>query len=291
MSTNNENYQKFISSFQKITGHDKKYLFGLIGLISGLLGALVAEIAIRNGASYFFQVLIVALWAGVFATVLSMGLHWAIDVYSRRKTELGGFLKKAVPMGFIAGAVSGGIAQAIFGLNLYTVPWIDFAFRAVCWGICGCILGACLSYSIRNLGMRRAVIAGGAGGLIGGVGFQLVALLLPETLGRMLGVGILGMALGLCLVIVEERSRSAYLEVHWAPNEISKFTLGNTPIYIGGGEDDIYISGIQHHAMSLVYQGGKVNGTYYVTNDKKELNEGSRIKLGKVEMFVRILQK
>jgi hypothetical protein len=291
MVSNGENYQNFILSFQKIIGQDKKYLFGLIGFISGLLGALVAEITIRPGTSYVFQVFIVALWAGVFATVISLGLHWAIDVYSRRKTNLGVLLKKAVPMGFIAGAVSGVIAQSIFGLNLYYVPWIDFAFRAVCWGILGCILGAGLSYAIPNLGMRRAVIAGVSGGVIGGVGFQLVSLFFPETLGRMLGVGILGLALGLCLVIVEERSRSAFLEVHWAPNEISKFTLGSIPIYIGGGEDDVYISGIQHHAMSLVYQKGKVNGMYYVTGDKKELSDGSRIKLGKVEMFVRIVQK
>jgi len=287
----NQDYQNFISSLQRIIGQDKKYLFGLIGFLSGVCGALISEIAIRGSATYFIQVLLVALWAGIFAAIISLGLHWAIDIYSRRISSFQILIKNSLPMGFFAGAVSGGIAQAIFGLNLYNVPWIEFGFRAVCWGICGCILGAGLSYAIANLGLRRAFVAGGAGGLIGGVGFQLLALFLPEMLGRMFGIGILGLALGLCLVIVEESSRSAYLEVHWAPNEISKFTLGSKPVYIGGGEDDVYISGIPHHAMSLVSANGKVNGVYYVNGDKKELSDGHRIKLGKAEMFVRIVRK
>jgi hypothetical protein len=105
----------------------------------------------------------------------------------------------------------------------------------------------------------------------------------------MFGVGILGAALGLSLILVEERYRSAYLEVHWAPNESSNFTLGSLPIFIGGGsEDDIYINGIPPHAMSLWLERGKVKGTYHVTGENKELQDGNPIKLGKVEMFVRM---
>ena len=196
-------------------------------------------------------------------------------------------LKKAVPMGFIAGAISGGIAQAIFGLNLYYVPWIDFAFRAICWGICGCILGACFSYAIPNLGMRRAIIAGGSGGVIGGVGFQLVALLLPETFGRMLGIGIMGAAFGLCLVIVEERSRVAYIEVHWTLEEVSYFTLGSTPIFIGAGDSDICVPSVVRHAMSLVIEGGQIIGTDHTKGKKKQLLDGNHINIGKIDMVIR----
>jgi hypothetical protein len=33
---------------------------------------------------------------------------------------------------------------------------------------------------------------------------------------------------------------------------------------------------------------GNVKGTYHVTGENKELHDGSPIKLGKVEMFIRV---
>ena len=270
---------------------DKKLLFGLVGFESGALGALVAEIFPHQKDTYFNLILFTGIWAAVAATVIAIGLFWSIRIYNRRQTDLGPLLKRAVPSGFIAGAASGGIAQAIFGLTQFPDVWIQFIFQAGCWGIWGCILGWSLSRSIPNMGSQRALIAGLVGGFIGGIGFLLSGIFIPETLGRMIGIGILGAALGMCLIIVEERYRSAYLEVHWAQNESSKFTLGSIPIFIGGGgEDDIFVYGIPHHAMSLWLERGIVKGTYHVTNENKELHAGSQIKLGKVEMIVRIVQ-
>jgi hypothetical protein len=270
---------------------DKKLLFGLLGFGSGALGALVADIVPHQRDTYFSLILLTGIWAALAAMVIAIGLFWAIRVYNRRQTDLWGLLKRAVPSGFIAGAASGGIAQTIFGLTQFPDVWTQFIFQAGCWGIWGCILGWSLSHSIPNMGSQRALVAGAIGGFIGGIGFLLSGIFIPETLGRMLGIGILGAALGLSLIIVEERYRSAYLEVHWAQNESSKFTLGSIPIFIGGGgEDDIFVYGIPHHAMSLWLERGRVKGTYHVTGENKELHDGSSIKLGKVEMIVRIVQ-
>jgi hypothetical protein len=268
---------------------DKKLLFGVLGFGSGALGALVAEIIPHQKDTYFNLILFTGIWAALAAMVIAIGLFWAIWVYNRRQTDVWDLLKKAVPSGFIAGAVSGGIAQAIFGLTQFPNVWTQFIFQAGCWGIWGCILGWSLSYSIPNMGSKRALVAGAIGGFIGGIGFLISGIFITETLGRMFGIGILGAALGLSLIIVEERYRSAYLEVHWAPNESSKFTLGSIPIFIGGGgEDDIFVYGIPHHAMSIWLERGKVKGTYHVTGEHKELHDGSPIKLGKVEMIVRV---
>jgi len=292
------NWYKHLQSTPSLSflRRNKQLLFGLLGLIGGIIGALIAEpIELYfNSAiprAYFILILQVILWAGLAAAFISAGLHVAIKVYNRRTIEWWPLAKKSIPAGFLAGAISGGIAQAIFGLTPFSDVFIQELFRAVCWAIFGAILGWRLSYSIPNLGVKKAVMAGLGGGFIGAIGFIIVSGLLVQTLGRMLGIGILGAALGLALVIVEERYRSAYLEVHWARNETSKFTLGSTPIYIGGGgEDDVFVYGIPHHAMSLVYQQEKVKGVYIVTGERKELHDGSRIQLGKVEMFVRIAQ-
>lgn len=268
---------------------DKKLLFGLLGFGSGALGALVAEIIPHQKNTYFNLILFTGIWAALSAMVIAIGLFWAIRVYNRRQTDLWGLLKRAVPSGFIAGAASGGIAQAIFGLTQFPDFWTQLIFQAGCWGIWGCILGWSLSHSIPNMGSQRALIAGAIGGFIGGFGFILSGIFIPETLGRMFGIGILGAALGLSLIIVEERYRSAYLEVHWAQNESSKFTLGSIPLFIGGGgEDDIFVYGIPPHAMSLWLERGTVKGIYHVTGEHKELHDGSPIRFGKVEIIVRV---
>jgi Ca-activated chloride channel family protein len=274
---------------------DKKRLFGLIGFGSGAVGALIANMFAENHSNIFFisiifiSIIMVALWAAISAAVISIGLYFAIDVYSHRQTDWLKLLKNAVPWGILAGLISGGVAQTIFGLTVFPNALVQGTFQALCWGLYGLILGWSLSHSIRNLDKNKAIIAGAMGGIIGGFGFLFTSALLAETLGRMIGVGILGAALALCLILVEEHYRSAYLEVHWARNEVSNFTLGRVPIHIGGGkEEDIFIYGIQPRAMSLWMEHGNVKGTYHVTGENKELHDGSPIKLGKVEMFIRV---
>ena len=103
----------------------------------------------------------------------------------------------------------------------------------------------------------------------------------------MLGIGIMGAALGLCLVIVEERSRVAYVEVHWTPDEVSYFTLGSTPIFIGAGDSDICVPSVVRHAMSLVIEGGQIIGTDHTKGKKKQLLDGNHINIGKIDMVIR----
>ena len=262
---------------------NKKRFFVIVGFVSGALGSLLGESVLHSDFG-------IVLFTALTGMMISIGLFWATRVYNRRTPDLWDLLKKSVPSGFIAGAISGGIAAMIFGLASFIDDLLVKLFiQAACWGIFGCLLGWNLSRSNRNMGPRRALIAGAIGGFVGDWGFQFIALVIPETLGRMFGFGIIGAALGLTLILVEERYRSAFLEVHWAPNESSEFTLGNIPVFIGGGrEDDVYVNGIPPHAMSLWMEKGTVKGTYHVTGDNKELQDGSPIKLGKVEMIVRI---
>ena len=272
---------------------NKKLLFGLVGFVSGMLGALIAEIIFifltQPKLPIIIGIIFVALWAGLSSAVIATGLFWAIDIYGRRKADWPALLRKALPAGFVAGAVSGGIAQAVYGplSNFLDNELVQILFQSACWGILGLILGWRLSKSIPNLGTRRALYAGFAGGFLGGAGYLIVGEFLADLVGRMLGIGIMGAALGFCLVIVEEQSRTAYLEVHWAPNDISLFTLGSTPVFIGSGDSDIYVPSIGRRAMSLVIEGGQITGTDHTKGKKKQLFDGNHINIGKIDMIIR----
>jgi len=271
---------------------NKKMLFGLFGFISGMLGALISEfiyIVTPVKQTILVGIFTTAVWAGLFSAVIATGLFYAIEIYGRRKGDWGELLKKSIPAGFVAGAISGGIAQAIFGpvSNFLSDLIVLFLFQSACWGILGLILGWRLSKAIPNLGAQRAMGAGFIGGFIGGAGFLIVGDFLELLPGHMLGIGIMGAALGLCIVLVEERSRVAFVEVHWTPDEVSYFTLGRTPVFIGSGDSDIYVPTVVRHAMSLTIEGGQIIGTDHTKGKKKELFDGNHINIGKIDMIIR----
>ena len=65
---------------------------------------------------------------------------------------------------------------------------------------------------------------------------------MPETWGRVVGLGSLGLALGLAMYLVENLFREASLEVIWAYNETTRVSLGAQPISVGGDiEDQIFV--------------------------------------------------
>ncbi|MCX6328237.1 MAG: hypothetical protein NTZ85_01805 [Bacteroidia bacterium] len=270
---------------------NKKMLFWLFGFLSGMLGALVAEIIYINipvKLSYLLNILSVALWAGIFSIFIAAGLFWAIDIYGHRNVDWFGLLRKALTAGFIAGAMSGGIAQAVSPLSYFIDNGlVRFVFKSACWGLLGLILGWRLSKSLPNLGTHRAIFAGLAGGFIGGAGYLIANAFDMGLVGIMLGIGIMGAALGLCIVLVEERSRVAYVEVHWTPDEKSFFTLGSTPVFIGAGDSDICVPSVPNRAMSLTIEGGQIMGTDHTKGKKKQMSDGDHITIGKIDMIIR----
>lgn len=269
----------------------KKLLFALLGFISGAIGALIANIINNDPNALFVTIFYIALWGAIIAAIISLGLFGAILLYNRQKLELWSLIKNAVPSGLVAGALSGGIAQLIFGLTSFPDELIQRSFQACCWGIMGLILGWRLSNSIPNMDKKLGLIAGLIGGIIGGIGFLLSSMVLPILPGRMLGIGVLGAALGLCLIIVEERYRSAFLEVHWGPNESNEYTLGAIPIYVGGeGKNDIYVPKIPHHAVSISMENGIIKAVNTISGETKVMKEGSKIVMGNIEIIIRARQ-
>jgi hypothetical protein len=121
---------------------------------------------------------------------------------------------------------------------------------------------------------------------VGGIGFLIVGAYLPEVFGRMLGVGILGAMLGLSIVVVEAMFREASLDIIWAPKEQTSITLGPNPVYIGGGDDHVHVAGLPQHAAGVILEQGKIQYVDSSTGKRTDLKDGSRIKIGKIEIVI-----
>ena len=267
--------------------HNKHLLFGGMGFLGGAIGAIVAELVPMSGAGRSVMRLVggVAVWGAVFSSGILLGLTWALEVYAGHKRPSGMKMRDALVSGLLAGAIAAGIAQAVFMARQFT-GYGGIFFQSGCWGLAGAILGWRLSRAIPNLGAGRAALAGLIGGTIGGMGFIVMSALFTEVIGRALGIGILGAALGLAMVIVEALCREASLEVIWGPKEITFTSLGPRPISIGGGDDNVYVHSLPPRYVTVQLIDGKIYYTDGVTGRKSELHDGNHIKIGKYEMII-----
>ena len=129
-------------------------------------------------------------------------------------------------------------------------------------------------------------MAGFAGGAVGGIGFLVVSGLFQVTVGRFVGVAILGAALGIAMYLAENLFREASLEVIWAPNETSRVSLGAQPISIGGGEDHVFVRSLSPHVSSIVFQNGQIEHIETASGKRTPLQDGSRLRIGPINLVV-----
>ena len=269
--------------------NNKHLLFALMGLAGGMVGALVAELAPMPAiANEFLRYLLhTTILSAVFSSVLTVGLFWAGEIYHRKPGLAPKIIGKALLSGLLAGAIAGAVAQAVYSLPVELKLIQELVLRPACWGLMGALLGWRLGVVVPNLGFRRGVLGGAIGGFIGGYGFLAVNFLaLPQTISRMVGVGILGLALGLAIIIVEALFREAFLEVIWAPNETTSVSLGERPVYIGGGDDQIFVPGLPQHAAGVVFEQGRVQYLDTASGQRTALQKGSKLQIGKIWIVV-----
>jgi hypothetical protein len=266
--------------------NNKRLLFSVCGFAGGAAGALLAELGPNFGLELVPLVAYTTLWSAVGAALITVALFAAGEIYNRKPFSSGMYMKGLIA-GFISGSIAGFVAQSVFSFSGEPNFFNQVIFRSICWGIMGSLLGWRLSTVVLNLGTIRGVVAGGIGGFLGGFGFLIASSFLAEVPGRMFGLGLLGVSLGIAVVAIEELFRFARLEVMWAPGEVTSITLGDKPVHIGGGDDHVYIHGLPEHALAVVLEGGKVQCIDAASSRRSELKEGSKIQIGKVEVVVR----
>jgi hypothetical protein len=266
--------------------NNKRLLFSVCGFAGGAAGALLAELVPNFGLEIVPLVAYTTLWSAVAAALITVALFAAGEIYNRKRFSVG-IYRKGIVSGLFAGAVGGFVAQSVFSFQGEPSFFTQVVFRSFCWAIMGGLLGWRLSAVVPNLGSKRGIIAGALGGFVGGIGFLIASSIFAEVLGRMVGFGVLGAALGLAVVAIEEMFREARLDVIWAPKEVTSITLGSKPVFIGGGDDHIFIDGLPQHALGVILDNGKIQCIDNATGNRSDLKEGSRIQIGKVEVVVR----
>ncbi|MDQ1322565.1 MAG: hypothetical protein QG655_3813 [Actinomycetota bacterium] len=268
---------------------NKLALYGAAGFTGGAVGAVVAEFfsGPEFADSRTSSIMWSALHEAALAAILAATLFAAAEWHQRREITPPKLLRILL-FGALAGLVSGAAGQA-----LYTLAdpgyFKYYVVRIASWALSGLLLGAILSRRVPNLGLTRGAIAGAAGGAVGCVGALITWNVLPESaefVGRIIGFGLLGLALGLAIHIVETMVREASVEVEWAPNETSRVSLGATPVTVGGGEDHIFIRGLPHHVSSIVFTNGQIEHIETANGKRTPLQDGSRLRIGGKYMVV-----
>ncbi len=266
---------------------NKPLLYLLAGALGGAAGSVLAEFAPGGGTdpSALARIVATGLWSGIAASVLATALFAAGEWHQRRDVRPRS-VQKILLFGAVAGFVSGAVAQAAYSVQIGSAVFHAIVVRTVCWALMGALLGALLSRPVPNLGLLRGLLAGGIGGGLGGLGFLLVGAVLPDAIGRLVGIGTLGLALGLAMIVVEKLFREASLEVIWAPNETTNFNLGAQAVTIGGGEDHVFVRGLPPRFASIAFTNGLIEYVETATSKRTPLKHGSRLEIGKLNLVI-----
>lgn len=272
---------------------NKTAYFALAGFLGGFGGDLATELfPINSGGpkSIWESIICTALWVAAIAGGIVYRLATAEMEYSRRQTSKADAARSAVK-GLLQGAIAGAAIEAIytagFMLGLKSGSLLAFLYQCLVWGMMGGVVGGLLAKSVPNFQRWRAVCAGGVGGSIGCAGFLVLCSILPEVLGRLFGVGVMGLAIGLSIVVAEKLAREASLEVIWAPNEVTFSNLGEQPVLIGGGpEDHVFVRGFPPSYAGITFSQGRVEYAEAASGREATLTNGSRLEIGKLTLIV-----
>jgi hypothetical protein len=268
---------------------NKRLVYAVAGALGGALGAVFAELVLNSdtsSSSRWRAIIETGLWSAAFASVLGATLFVATEWYQRQqlKPERAA---QVLLMGALAGLISGAGAQFLYGMDIGSYELKTYGLRIAAWAIMGALLGTMLSRYVPNLGTGRGFGAGALGGAAGCIGFLLTSMFVPGISGRIVGIALLGLALGLAMYFVETMSSEASVEVEWAPYESTLVGLGAQPVVIGGGgEEHIFKKGLAPMVSSLIFKDGRIEHVETASGKRTPLQDGSRLRVGGLNMVI-----
>jgi Ca-activated chloride channel family protein len=268
----------------------KTFVFGIAGGIGAAVGELLSEPFNGSFQSFLGGVLFVSLWAALISLGVSVGLLTAQSIYLKKAPRSKSLVKTAV-LGILSGAIAGALAQLIFAFTYNISTMAEITSRIICWGLMACGVGLGVSLFVPNYPRKRAALAGLLGGIIGGAIFRASFGFLPELAGRIFGIAVLGVSIGLTISIVEEMLREAWITVDWGRNETTNVSLGVRPVVFGSSPDaDIYLPRNKFPPAALIIriENSRVMADNKLTHRYTELTDGGEINMGTMRIIVHV---
>ena len=255
-------------------------------LAAGLVGAAVGAVAGILLSESFKTVLLAGLKLGVFAAALGLALFIALQWHRYRAFDTQAAMKMA-GLSFLAGAVSGGLVEALQDVLSSADESPRWAIHAASCVLLGALLGAVLSFSATSLSPLPAISAGLLSAVIAGlVGWATSGLAISPSAWSTASLIVFGAALGLLTFLIDGGGHSATVEVHWSSENTTTVKLGGRPVTVGGGADDIILRGAPPRVSTIAVENGVIEHIETATGKRTSLKDGSRLRIGGVIMVV-----
>jgi hypothetical protein len=257
----------------------KTLMFGVAGALGACVGSITGgSIAVNfNGIKHW------TIWQTMLAVGISIGFLVSQNTYLRKKFLTKSFVKVAL-IGGVISVVTGAAAGVIVGAGSG-----NHLSRTIAWGFTGLGIGLVATLFIRNYPKKRAMAAGTLGGVIGYFVSVLISPYIGGFAGVVLGDMVLGAIIGLTISFIEEALRAAWLTVIWGKNETKTISLGQKPVIFGSSKEaDIYLPKDKEPPVRATVQieNSKIVMFDKSTNQRRELQNGDRVDLGKVSFVV-----
>jgi hypothetical protein len=272
------------------------YDLALTGALGALFGLYLYVECVQAESVYVRDLLAGLLIGG------SLGLF--INAYGPLRDGAWLRMSRAVTMG-VPAAAAGGAIGLVAGEVVIWLMQGGLLGRALSWAVLG--LGIGLGQGIADRSRDRLVyglIGGGLGGFIGGFLFEWlrVALGNRHDVGQAVGIVMLGAGLGLCLALVEQALRRAWVQVLNGRQEGRIYLLSHPRCRMGLDERaEIGIFGdasvsrrhaeIESTGSGYVLYDHAAAGTTRINGEAvaapRTLRDGDRIELGRTVLVFR----
>jgi Mg-chelatase subunit ChlD len=206
---------------------------------------------------------LVCLWTALVGAGICLALMEAQARFVRHKSLGVWEICKGLAGGGLAGLLGGIAGQLLFLAAVHEPAW-EVVFRIFGWVVLGALAGLGLSFFVPNLSRWRGAAGGAIGGALGAVGFLGIDNVLHgsafgDVLGRFLGAGLLGLAVGLMVALIEQMSRRVWLEVA-SGGQVRTVALGTTPVFLGSdaGRCQVWVPQTPARAVRYLLRDGKV---------------------------------
>ena len=226
------------------------FYLGLSGLLGALAGWGIAEPAfVDNGAHRWGNIWLIPL----IVTLMCVGFAISESIVERspRKALIRGGL--ALPLGIVLAFVFDGIANIIFsiGVSICSAAGVQTSHNPAFWvarglawmvfGVAGGVVYGIIGQSMKKTGY--GALGGAVGALVGGLIFDPISFATHGgAVSRAVGFGLLGLATGVAIGLVESALKDRWLYVTAGPLAGKQFILYKPRTTMGSSQDcDIYL--------------------------------------------------